>query len=383
MDFQGYIEPSACSKNFITNKKSGYLLENIHISTTEKPIVDLSGFDAVIIGITESRNSSCSDGSNLPDLIRKILYTFSSPGNKKKIADLGNLINGKKLEDTYIGLRDIIAFLLKENKIPIIIGGSNHITYACYLAYENIKRNVSITAISPRIELLSSGDEFQESYLNRIINFKGDHLFNFSNLGYQSCMVNKQELDLIEKLFFDASRLGTVRSNMRDTEPVLRDTDFLLFDISSLKQSDAPGNSHPSPNGFYSEEACQLSRYAGISDKLSCFGLFEVCPSNDLQGQTINLSAQIIWYFLEGLNQRRKEYPLNNPKNFTKYIVTLEGKGEDLVFYKSQETSRWWIEVPSTKYNSNVIMACTYDDYQKASNQELPDRWWRTYQKIN
>ena len=383
MDFQGYFEPTTCSKSFIADKKSGYILENIHISTTEKPIVDLSGFDAVIIGITESRNSLCKEVPNLPDLIRKNLYTFSSPGNKKKIADLGNLINGKKLEDTYIGLRDIIAFLLKESKIPIIIGGSNHMTYACYLAYENIKRNVSITAISPRIELLSSLDEFQESYLNRILNFKGDHLFNFSNLGYQSCMVNKQELDLIENLFFDASRLGTVRSNMRDTEPVLRDTDFLLFDISSVKQSDAPGNSYPSPNGFYSEEACQLSRYAGLSDKLSCFGLFEICPANDFQGQTINLSAQIIWYFLEGLNQRRKEYPLNNPKNFTKYIVTLEGKGEDLVFYKSQETSRWWIEVPSTRYNSNVIMACTYDDYQKASNQELPDRWWRTYQKIN
>jgi formiminoglutamase len=383
MDFQGYFEPSTCSKSFIADKKSGYLLENIHISTTEKPIVDLSGFDAVIIGITENRNSACKEISNLPELVRKKLYSFSSPGNKKKIADLGNLINGKKLEDTYIGLRDIIAFLLKENKIPIILGGSNHIGYACYLAYENIKRNVSITAISPRIQLLNAGDEYQESYLNKILNFKGDHLFNFSNLGYQSCMVNKQEIDLIEKLFFDASRLGTVRSNMRDTEPVMRDTDFLLFDISSLKQSDAPGSSQPSPNGFYSEEACQLSRYAGISDKLSCFGLFEVCPGNDIQGQTINLSAQIIWYFLEGLNQRRKEYPLNNPKNFTKYIVTLEGKGEDLVFYKSQESSRWWIEVPSTKYNSNVIMACTYDDYQKASNQELPDRWWRTYQKIN
>lgn len=383
MDFHGYFEPSTCSKSFIADKKSGYFLENIHISTTEKPIVDLSGFDAVIIGITENRNSLCKDVSNLPDLIRKKLYTFSSPGNKKKIADLGNLINGKKLEDTYIGLRDIIAFLLKENKIPIIIGSSNYMAYACYLAYENIKRNVSITAISPRIELINAGDDYQESYLNKILNFKGDHLFNFSNLGYQSCIVNKRELDLIEKLFFDATRLGTVRSNMRDTEPVMRDTDFLLFDMSSVKQSDAPGNSQPSPNGFYSEEACQLSRYAGISDKLSCFGLFEVCPGNDLQGQTINLSAQIIWYFLEGLNQRRKEYPLNNPKNFTKYIITLEGKGEDLVFYKSQESSRWWIEVPSTKYNSNVIMACTYDDYQKASNQELPDRWWRTYQKIN
>lgn len=383
MDFQGYFEPSAISKSIVSGKKNGYLLENAIINTPEKPLVNLSGFDVALIGITESRNTNCKSNENVPDLIRRRLYSFSSPGSKKKIADLGNFINGKNLEDTYAGLRDVISSLVRENIIPVFIGGSNLTAYACYMAYEKLKKNISITAVSPKLDLLDIDNEFSESYINRILNFKGEHLFNFSNIGYQTCFVNKQELDLLEKLFFDAYRLGAVRNDLRDTEPVMRDTDFLIFDINSVKQSDSPGSTKPSPNGFYSEEACQLSRYAGLSDKLSSFGVFEICHEKDIQEQTIHLSAQMIWYFLEGLNQRRKEYPHNNPKNFVKYIVTLEGRGEDLIFYKSQETSRWWIEIPSTKYNSNVIMACTYDDYQKASAQELPDRWWRTYQKIN
>ncbi len=385
MELQGYFEPTTFSGIFRGKEKSGSFLEHIQFSTTEKQIEDLSGYDAVIIGITENRNSRHKGVENIPDLIRKKLYTLSSPGGKKKIADLGNFLNGKTLDDTFIGLRDVIAFLLKENKIPVILGGSSQNAYAAYLAYEFTKKNVSVTAISPRIDLVSLHEEFkpEETCINKILNFKGDHFFNYTSLGYQSCMVTRQELDLIEKMNFDAYRLGTVRNNLRDSEPVLRDTDLLIFDISSLKQADAPGSNYPSPNGFYSEEACQLSRYAGISDKLSCFGLFEINPGFDFQDQTIGLSAEIIWYFFEGFSQRRKEYPLNNPKKFTKYIVTLEGKGEDLVFYKSQETSRWWIEVPSTKYNSSVLIACTYEDYQKASGQELPDRWWRTYQKIN
>lgn len=383
MDFQGYFEPSAAAAGFLKKPKPGSFLDCVSISTVDRPLVDLSGFDAVLIGITENRNGICKSSENAPDLIRRKLYDLSSPGPRKKIADIGNFVNGTSIEDTYAGLRDMLSQFIGKNIIPILIGGSNLNAYAAYTAYEKLKRNASITAISPQLDLLAAEDEFRESYMTKILNFKGDHFFNFTNLGYQSPLVTKQELDLVEKLYFDAVRLGVVRSGMRDTEPVMRDTDLLIFDMNSLKQSDTPGTSRTSPNGFYSEEACQLSRYAGLSDKLSCFGISEICPENDIHEQTTRLAAEMIWYFMEGLNQRRKEYPINNPGKFTKYIVTLEGRGEDLIFYKSQETSRWWIEIPSTKYNSNVIVACTYEDYQKASNQELPDRWWRTYQKIN
>ncbi len=31
----------------------------------------------------------------------------------------------------------------------------------------------------------------------------------------------------------------------------------------------------PSPNGFYGEEICQMARYAGMSTKLTSFGIYD------------------------------------------------------------------------------------------------------------
>ena len=75
------------------------------------------------------------------------------------------------------------------------------------------------------------------------------------------------------------------------TEPLFRDSDVAIFDISAVRQSDAPGTMSPSPNGFYGEEICLLSRYAGISDNLKIFGLFDVNPEFDIRFQTIRTGS--------------------------------------------------------------------------------------------
>lgn len=383
MDLQGYFEPSTVHTYFPAQDAHGLFASVVAVSKADKPLADLSGYDLAIIGIPDGNCSQGSEMRALPDQIRKKLYGLASPGSRKKIADLGNFIAGKTLEDTFIGLRDVLLQLIEKNIIPLLLGGSNLMAYPCYLAYEKLKRNASITSISPFIEFNNDSEGLKKSFMEKIIEFKGEHLFNFSAIGYQSCLVRSADLKILDKMYFDAYRLGVVRSGLKDTEPIMRDTDLLIFDINAIKQSDAPGSTRPTPNGFYSDEACQLSRYAGISDKLSCMGIFELCPPSDLNEQTISLAAQLVWYFIDGLNHRKKEFPRNKPGNFTKYIVTVEGKGEDLVFYKSHISSRWWMEVPSTKYSQQVIIACTYDDYTRASAGELPDRWWRTYQKIN
>lgn len=68
------------------------------------------------------------------------------------------------------------------------------------------------------------------------------------------------------------------------------------------------------------EEICAISRYAGISDKVAVFGLFET-QSGELFSQ---LEAQIIWYFIEGFNFRANEYPFTSKEDYTKYIVPTE-----------------------------------------------------------
>ena len=190
---------------------------------------------------------------------------------------------------------------------------------------------------------------------------------------------------MMKKLYFDTIRLGFARSEMSEVEPFLRDSDMVSLDINAIKQADAPGHATPSVNGFYGEEACQLAKYAGLSDRLSCFCVFEINPNFDVNNQTVELAAQIIWHFVQGFYLRQKDFPVSDLKKYIKFIVNFEKSEQKLIFYKSPKTERWWIEIPYEEKNKEkkLIIPCSYQDYFKATRQEIPDKWWKYFQKLN
>ena len=157
-----------------------------------------------------------------------------------------------------------------------------------------------------------------------------------------------------------------------------------IFDISAVRQSESPGTFSPSPNGFYGEEICLLSRYAGISDNLKIFGLFDVNPEYDIRLQTAGLAAQILWFFLEGFSQKQYETPalnIGNSGRFIKYHVRITDLEDDMIFVKSNLTDRWWIELPFGN-DQNIYIACSHEDYLKANRNEVPDRWVKAVERL-
>ena len=185
---------------------------------------------------------------------------------------------------------------------------------------------------------------------------------------------------MIEKLFFDAYRLGEVSNDISIAEPVFRDADLVSIDLNSIKSSDSGNFTIFTPNGFNGKEICSLSRYAGISDKVSLFGVFNYFNS----AHEAVLLSQIIWYFIEGFHHRSYEYPFGSKDNYIKYIVPL--KDDELVFYKSDKTDRWWIEIPfisekNNKLKRNTLLPCSYEEYIEACSNELPERWWKAQRK--
>ena len=104
-------------------------------------------------------------------------------------------------------------------------------------------------------------------------------------------------------------RLGTLRSNLVVAEPFLRDAHLVSMDISAVKQSEAPGTRFSSPNGLLAEEACQLARYAGLSEQVSCFGIFEVNPKYDNHDQTAHLAAQAAGISWRDLPSEKVRFP--------------------------------------------------------------------------
>lgn len=390
MDISIYFEKIELAKILDTEQLSPKHLGSVIIkNTTETGFPDFTGMQLALLGITESRaainNTNCAQA---PDQIRSFLYLLFSPENDVNIIDLGNIKPGNSLNDTYFAVRDVVSTLLKNNIIPVILGGGQDLTYANYLAYESLGKIINIVSVDNGFDLGVPDQPINsKSYLNKIITHQPSFLFNYSNIGYQSYFVDSEAVELMKNLYFDVYRLGVVQSDLEEVEPMVRNADMISVDISCVRMSDAPGNGNASPNGFYGEELCQIMRYAGLSDKLSTIGIYEVNPALDRNGQTAHLAAQALWYFIDGFSIRKSDHPLKEKKHYLKYRVIIKSSQNEIVFYKSKKSDRWWMEVPCPaklmqKYERHYLVPCSYEDYQTAMKDEIPDRWWQAYQKI-
>ncbi len=389
MDISVFFKPS--NRDTISE---GYVYQTNQLGKTIKKFEDPENFPSLdgcliaIIGVKEGRgskyNESCDNG---PDVIRKHLYKLWGLGNLFQIVDLGNIEPGHTIEDTYYALSSTIEYLVKLNILPVIIGGGQDLTFANYKGYQNLEQLVNLVSIDNNFNLGFIDDDLDaQTYLSKIILYQPNYLFNYSNVGYQTYFVDPAAVELMQKLFFDSYRLGLVRANMEQTEPIVRNADIVSFDISSVRKGDAPGNFYAGPNGFSGEEFCQIARYAGLSDKVSSVGFYEYNPEFDNRESTAHLISQAIWCFLEGVSQRKNDIPSSLDNNFLKYRVFLSDSKHEIVFYKSNKSDRWWMEVPypnnKSKYERHHLVPCSYADYQTACNEGMPDRWWQTYQKL-
>jgi len=357
----------------------------IEIYTTQHDFPDLSNTKIAIVGVEEGRASVGNNetGADL-DQIRKELYKLYLGNWPVSLADLGNIKQGNTIEDTYFALGNLLSELIKNKVIPIIIGGGQDLTYANYRAYDTLEQTVNIVAVDNKFDLGSIEDDLtSQSFLSKVVMNQPNNLFNYSNIGYQTYYNSQEEIDLLDSLFFDTYRLGEVSSSIQLVEPLMRDADIVSVDISAIKNADAPANRNATPNGFTGAEICAISRYAGISDKVTSFGIYEYNAQFDSKTQTAQLISQMIWYFIEGVNYRAKDYPFGLKDNYQKYIVPIEN--QVLNFHKSNKSGRWWMEInlnENNKFKRHALIPCTYQDYISATNQEIPDRWLKTLKKL-
>ena len=387
MDVSIFFQPVDHTKEDYPEQSLGNLIQ---VNSEEAGFPDLDEVHLALIGVCDDRATPENLGAaKAADALRPYLYKLYQGKFKLEMADLGNIVQGETLKDTYAAVSTVASELIRQNVLPIIIGGGQDLTYANYLAYEKLERVINIAAIDPAFDLGESADDIHSgNYLNKIILHQPNYLFNYSNVGFQTYFVSDDERRLIDDLYFDAHRLGEIRAKMREVEPIVRNADLLTFDMTAIRMSDAPGNKRVTPNGFYGEEACQITRYAGLSDKLSSIGFYEFNPDFDPRGQTAHLLAQMVWYFIEGFYGRKKEFPMARRKDFFKYRINLDPVENELIFYKSLKSDRWWMDIPyppnkRMRFQRHHLVPCSYSDYQVACNSEVPDKWWQAYQKLS
>jgi hypothetical protein len=362
---------------------AGTLGKQILLHAKQHELPDLKEVKFAIFGCKENRRDVNFIGSEINfDSVRKSLYSLY-PGNwKHKIVDLGDIEKGDTVEDSYFAIQTVTSALLKKKIIPLIFGASQDTLYAQYRAYDSLGNMVNLVNVDHRFDLGDADAPISnKSYVGKIIIDKPYNLFNYSVLGYQSYFNPPQEIGLMDTLFFDAIRLGEVTKDITEVEPILRDADIVTIDSRAIQFADTGIGG--SPNGFNGREICAIARYAGISNKVKSFSVFELLDFNANEAGAM-LIAQLYWYFIEGVNFRVLDDIFNDENSFTTYKVPVNN--DVLTFKKSSKTGRWWIELPfisnlNNKLKRRTLLPCTYGEYLGATNQELPERWLKARKK--
>lgn len=377
LDLSIYFQPVASGLVWTEAQLGAQIISN------QEAFPELKGPGCALITVPEYRGSEART-NNLP-AFRSTFYQLHPEANwNLPVYDLGSIEPGQTIADTYYALANVVSELVKHNIVPIVIGGSQDLTMALYQGYEKLEQLVNTCSIDRSIDIGSGSDSLHsKNYLSHMLLQRPCFLFNHAIIGLQQPYASAAEHELFEKLFFDICRLGEFNQDFRWAEPHLRNADIISIDLDAIKTADL-GSSSGSPNGFTAAQFCQLTKYAGIADKVTCIGFF----NESAIGQTgAALIAEGIWYFLQGYFSRVGDFPKGSKADYTKFTVFMEEVSRELVFFKSNKSARWWMEVPyppqeGTRYERHHMVPCNKADYDNAMNNELPDLWWKTYQKL-
>jgi hypothetical protein len=340
----------------------------------------------VLFSVPEFRGNKFINSATINSDFRTSFYNHYVGQNWNfNVVDLGEILPGNEIKDTYFAVANVVSELVKINAIPIVLGGSQDLIFSVYKGYENLEQLVNICSIDHCLDLGVTDEEINSNgYLSQILVHRPCYLFNHANIGLQIPYISPKELDLFEKLYFDICRLGEFNSDFKYAEPHLRNADIINIDFGSIKSSEVL-TVKGIPNGFYAEQICQIAKYAGVADKVSSFGIFNLENLNDVSSK---LLAQVIWYFIDGVAMRHGDFPIGSKSDYHKFTVFADDAKHELIFYRSNKSERWWMEVPyppveGKKYERHYIVPCNKSDYENALKNEIPDIWWKTYHKLS
>ena len=337
---------------------------------------DLSLADVVLVGCGEWRGEQPDAAyDQSANLVRRQLYGMYNWHFGINIADAGNIRQGATLEDTRAALLAVLEEIHAAGKLAIVLGGSHDLTLQQYDVFKKNEIMAVVTMADMHVDLNESEQVSSKSFLMEMLTATPNFITHYSHIAFQSYYANPRVLETLDKLRFDFFRLGKVREHVEDMEPVLRSSNMFSFDISAVKYSEAPANITGSPNGLTGEEACSLTRYAGMSNALTSLGIYGYDSSTDTHEMTARLIAQMVWYFIDGILIRRSEAKLSDKDEFLIFNVAFTEN--DTVFLKSKRTNRWWMKMPDSTY-----VPCSYNDYLVACSNDIPERWLREQERL-
>jgi arginase family enzyme len=266
-----------------------------------------------------------------------------------------------------------LSELTDAGKTVVVLGGSHDLTLAQYHSYTSRNQIIEATCVDALIDLSMESRNRSENFLMELLTGEPNFIKHYNHIAFQSYYVHPHMLETMDKLRFDCFRVGHVKENIEEMEPVIRNSQLFSFDISAIANAFAPAN-QITPNGLTGEEACVLMRYAGLSPTISTIGIYGYAPDRDRDELTAKQISHMLWYLVDGYSRGQREARLEEKDSFNEFNIAFAEI--ETVFLQSKKTGRWWMQLPDKKY-----IACSYKDYLLASSNEIPERWLRAQER--
>ncbi len=355
-----------------TGYKNGQL--GNYIIVHENGLPDIQAADIIFLGCSEQRGSMLRNTDNESLLLlRRELYKLYFWHNQLVLADLGDIALGATLQDTYAALRTVIGELLRLGKTVIILGASHDLTLAQYQAHTAGRQSIDACCVDALLDIDIEEPLRRDNFLMEMLTGEPNFIRQYNHIGFQSYYVHPRMLETMDKLRFDCFRVGKVKEQIEEMEPVIRNTALFSFDLSAIAHAYCAAGA-VSPNGLTGEEACTLMKYAGMSPQLGSAGIYGYDSSGDPDGMSARQISQMIWYFIDGKASARRESDLRNREDFIEYNTSFTEL--ETTFLQSKKTGRWWMRLSGEEY-----IACSYNDYLLARSNEIPERWLRARER--
>lgn len=376
---QNWLQPVQLDKFLTASTLStlpleGAFMHHIRLYSSAAPteLPDLKEVKWALIGIDPDS----------ADAVRAQLYPMMFAFKHLKGADLGNVRN----PDPSFWI-PLMTELIQSGICPVCIGSDENTLWGLFQAYQHHKSPINLTILDEKMRFTPKmAAETTFSIWQRILEDRPSHLFHCNVLGYQSHDTPPLALRFFDQKAFEHMRLGRLKANLEEAEPFIRDADLMCLNVSALKKMEAPAQLSTNPSGLWLEEACQLARYAGMSDKLTAFGVYgfkiEAPIGADVTAQVV---AQMIWYFIEGFYNRKQDYPIGM-RHLIQYVVDVKEFDFQITFWKSSKSGRWWVQIPvktRKKQERHRLIPCSYNDYLLACQDELPERLFNAYRRFS
>lgn len=295
--------------------------------------------------------------------VRRLLYRLSALDFEVPVCDLGDLVSGRSIQDSHYAIQEVLSLCHYKNAVPLIIGGSADFAYSLFSALNFHYKEISYTQITNKVSLSGEGEEISEkNYLHRIFSTKNFSLKNFHLLGYQKHLNEEDSVKLIREVDFDIVRLAEMMNGTAGTEPFFRRADLVTLDCNAVESFSEPFSVQPQVNGLNRREVCAYMKEMGLSEKLKSAGIFNF----DFEtGSLLNnqLLAQMVWYFIEGVNIQR-----SHPKerHYETFYVMVDDS--DYTFKRDTFSGLWYFGSDDKVEN---CISCSAEDYENAKKGHL------------